>query len=305
MRVVYVLAEYSLHNHIVETHRRARPGDHIAICKVPLVLRGKSRSETVQRIVPKLSQRFLLGKVVEGVAMLAITALPKLMGRGPVFRRLRSIARRHRLPFHRTEDIMSADAMDFIRAQRPDLVVTLFHQIVRQSLIDVPRLGVVNIHPGLIPDFRGIQPYFWELSEGSGRAGATMHFIEDESVDSGGILAQASFDVPPGVSVQRNYYLTCRAAGRLMPRVLAGLESGSLKSVGQDPDAGAYWRWPDSAAFDRLRERGHSLVSWGQLVRLLAGADDDHRALEGLGAEVAGALARADAGAPERPLPGG
>lgn len=305
MRVVYVLAEYSLHNHIVETHRRARPGDHIAICKVPLVLRGKSRSETVQRIVPKLSQRFLLGKVVEGVAMLAITALPKLMGRGPVFRRLRSIARRHRLPFHRTEDIMSADAMDFIRAQRPDLVVTLFHQIVRQALIDVPRLGVVNIHPGLIPDFRGIQPYFWELSEGSARAGATMHFIEDESVDSGGILAQASFDVPPGVSVQRNYYLTCRAAGRLMPRVLAGLESGSLKSVGQDPDAGAYWRWPDSAAFDRLRERGHSLVSWGQLVRLLAGADDDHRALEGLGAEVAGALARADAGAPERPLPGG
>ena len=111
--------------------------------------------------------------------------------------------------------------------------------------------------------------------------------------------------MPPGVSVQRNYYLTCRAAGRLMPRVLAGLESGSLKSVGQDPDAGAYWRWPDSAAFDRLRERGHSLVSWGQLVRLLAGADDDHRALEGLGAEVAGALARADAGAPERPLPGG
>lgn len=276
MRVVYVLAEYSLHNHIVETHRRARPEDHIAICKVPLVLRGKSRSETVQRIVPKLSQRFLLGKVVEGVAMLAITALPKLMGRGPVFRRLRSIARRHRLPFHRTEDIMSADAMGFIRAQRPDLVVTLFHQIVRQALIDVPRLGVVNIHPGLIPDYRGIQPYFWELSEGSGRAGATVHFIEDESVDSGGILAKASYDVPPGVSVQRNYYLTCRAAGRLLPRVIAGLEGGTLAATAQDGEAGAYWRWPDSAAFTRLRARGHSLVSWRQLVGLLAGADDRH-----------------------------
>ena len=285
MRVVYVLAEYSLHNHIVETHRRARPGDHIAICKVPLVLRGKSRSETVQRSVPKLSQRFLLGKVVEGAAMIIITALPKLMGRGPVFRRLRSIARRHRLPFHRTEDIMSADAMDFIRAQRPDLVVTLFHQIVRQALIDLPRLGVVNIHPGLIPDFRGIQPYFWELSEGSGRAGATMHFIEDESVDSGGILAQASFDVPPGVSVQRNYYLTCQAAGRLLPRVIAALEDGTLTATPQDGEAGAYWRWPDSAAFTRLRARGHSLVSWRQLVGLLAGADDGHVSDEWLSGE--------------------
>ena len=133
MRVVYVLAEYSLHNHIVESHRLARPGDHIAICKVPLVLRGKSRSETVHRIVPKLSQRFLAGKVLEGLAILAITALPKLMGRGPVFRRLRTIARRHHLPFHRTEDIMSKETLEFIREQQPDLVVTLFHQIVRQA----------------------------------------------------------------------------------------------------------------------------------------------------------------------------
>lgn len=288
MRVVYLLAEYSLHNHIVESHRSARPGDHIAICKVPLVLRGKSRSETVQRIVPKLSHRFLLGKVVEGVAMLAITALPKLMGRGPVFRRLRTIARRHGLPFHRTEDVMSADTMDFIRAQRPDLVVTLFHQIVRQGLIDVPRLGVVNIHPGLIPDFRGIQPYFWELSEGCGRAGATMHFIEDESVDSGGILAQTSFDVPPGISVQRNYYLTCQAAGRLLPRVIAALEDGTLTATPQDGEAGAYWRWPDSPAFTRLRARGHSLVSWRQLVGLLAGADDGHVSDEWLSGESDG-----------------
>ncbi len=300
MRVVYVLAEYSLHNHIVESHRRSRPGDHIAICKVPLVLRGKSRSETVHRIVPKLSQRFLAGKVLEGLAILAITALPKLMGRGPVFRRLRTIARRHRLPFHRTEDIMSRETLAFIREQEPDVVVTLFHQIVRQELIDLPRLGVVNIHPGLIPEFRGIQPYFWELSEGSERAGATVHFIEDESVDRGGVLAQTSYPVPQGISVQRNYYLTCRAAGRLMPRVFAGLESGSLRPAAQDPDSGAYWRWPDSPAFHRLRERGHSLVSWRQLVRLLAGDDDDHLGEERLGVDLAGTLDRPQGGASGR-----
>jgi len=305
MRVVYVLAEYSLHNHIVESHRLARPGDHIAICKVPLVLRGKSRSETVHRIVPKLSQRFLAGKVLEGLAILVITALPKLMGRGPVFRRLRTIARRHHLPFHRTEDIMSKETLEFIREQQPDLVVTLFHQIVRQALIDLPRLGVVNIHPGLIPDFRGIQPYFWELSEGSERAGATVHFIEDESVDSGGVLAQTSYEVPAGVSVQRNYYLTCRAAGRMMPRVIAGLEAGSLDPQGQDADAGAYWRWPDSAAFDRLRERGHSLVSWRQLVRLLAGADEDPPALERLGADLAGLRDGSHASSAGSPPPAG
>ena len=274
MRVVYVLAEYSLHNHIVETHHRARPDDHIAIVKVPLVLRGRSRTETAQRIVPKLSRRFLAGKLIEGLTVLAVTAIPKLLRRGPVFRRLRDIARRHQLPYLRTGDIMSDEALAFLEAQRPDLVVTLFHQIVRQRLIDLPRLGVVNIHPGLIPSYRGIQPYFWELSEGSPRAGATLHFIEDESIDSGGVLAQTSYPVQAGMSVQRNYYLTCVAAGRLLPRVLAALESSQLRPRRQDPEAGAYWRWPDSAAFDRLVERGHSLLSWRQLVGLLAGHDD-------------------------------
>ncbi|MDG1490807.1 MAG: formyltransferase family protein [Planctomycetota bacterium] len=271
MRIVYVIAEYSLHNHILEAHHRSRPGDQLAIVKVPLVLRGKSRADTAQRIVPQLSHRFLLGKLMEAAGMLAITALPKVLRKGPVFSRLRTIASRHRLPFHRTADIMSPGSLRFIADQQPDLVITLFHQIVRQDLIDIPRLGVMNIHPGLLPSFRGIQPYFWELSEGAQRAGATFHFIEDESVDSGAVLAQASYAVPKGVSVQRNYFLTCLAAGQLLPRVLAALESGALEPQPQDPEAGAYWRWPDSAAFDRLRNRGHALVSLRQLFSLLAG----------------------------------
>lgn len=275
MRVVYVMAEYSLHNHVVVEHLRARPGDTVALVKVPLVLRGKSRGETAARIVPRLSRRFLVGKLVEALALLVITALPKLLRRGPEFLRLRSIARQHGLRFHRSEDIMSAESLAFIEGQRPDVVVTLFHQIVRRRLIDIPRLGVVNLHPGLLPDYRGIQPYFWELCEGAERAGATLHLIEDESIDSGAILGHISYAVQPGMSVQLNYYLTCRAAARLLPECLTGLESGILSPRTQDGDAGAYYKWPDSAAFDRLERRGHRLMSWVQLFALLAGRYDD------------------------------
>ena len=274
MRVVYVMAEYSLHNHLVVEHLRARPGDTVALVKVPLVLRGKSRGETAARIVPRLSRRFLVGKLVEALALLVITTWPKLLRRGPEFLRLRSIARQHGLGFHRSEDIMSPESLAFIESQRPDVVVTLFHQIVRRRLIDIPRLGVVNLHPGLLPDYRGIQPYFWELCEGAPRAGATLHLIEDESIDSGAILGHTSYAVQPGMSVQLNYYLTCRAAARLLPECLAGLENGSLSPRGQDGDAGAYYKWPDSAAFDRLERRGHCLMSWRQLFALLAGRYD-------------------------------
>lgn len=195
MRVVYVLAEYGLHNQIVVEHLRARPMDRVSVVKVPLVLRGKGRGATAARIVPKLSRRFLAGKLVEAGILLAVTATPKLLGRGAVFQRLRPIARRRRLPFHRSPDIMSEETLAFIGDQQPDVVITLFHQIVRTRLI-------------------------------------------------------------------------------ALPRCLAALEDGRLSPAAQDPAAGAYCKWPDSAAFDRLRDRGHALVSWRQLCGLLVGRHD-------------------------------
>ena len=142
---------------------------------------------------------------------------------------------------------------------------------------------MVNIHPGLLPEFRGIQPYFWELSEGYGRAGATLHLIEDMGVDTGGLLARTEYETLPGMSVQLNYYLTCRSAGALLPECIAALGEGALRPRPQTSEDGRYFRWPDSAAFDRLRARGHCLVSLRGLRGIISGKWDefaaDHREL--------------------------
>ena len=269
--VVFLFNDYALHNAIVSDYVAARPGDRVALVKVPLVLKGKSRSETVRRILPQLSRRFVAGKMLEFFVLLALTLLPKLMRRGAVFRRLRWIARRHGLPFLKTDNVMSSDALDFVRAQQPDVVVTVVHQILKGPLIAIPRHGVVNIHPGLLPDFRGIQPYFWELSEGSAEAGPTLHLIEDEGIDTGGVLVASRYPVRPRMSVQHNYFLTARAAAAILPECVEALCEGRLEPRAQDPEEGAYYRWPDSVAFDRLKKRGHCLFSWRQLLRILTG----------------------------------
>ncbi|MEM7244525.1 MAG: formyl transferase [Acidobacteriota bacterium] len=278
MKVVFLLSDYVLHNHVIGEYLAARPDDEVAVVKVPLVLKGKGRRTSAQRIVPQLSRRFTAGKLLEYLALTGITWTPKMLSRGAVFRRLRQTARRHRLPFLKVDDVMSKRSLEFIRRHEPDVVVSLFHQIIKKRLIAIPRLGVVNVHPGVLPQFRGIQPYFWELSEGSDRAGVTLHLIEDESIDTGGVLAEASYPVRPGMSVQLNYYLTCKAAAELLPRCLAALGEGRLTPRSQSADEGAYWRWPDSAAFDRLQERGHPLVSWRQLGEILTGRHDDFTA---------------------------
>ena len=278
MKVLFLLSDYVLHNSLLTHYATMRPGDELAVVKIPLVLKGKGRRGTAERILPQLSRRFAFGKLAEYVSLMTITALPKILGRGAIFRRLRATCRRQKLPFHRTENVMSPETLAFAREFAPDVVVSLCHQILKEPLISLAPLGIVNVHPGLLPDFRGIQPYFWELSEGSMQAGATLHLIEDERVDVGGVLARASYATTPGMSVQLNYYLTIQCAARLLPDCLTALQAGELTPKGQTENEGEYYRWPDSAAFERLRARGHSLTSYRQLFGILNGRFDGHRA---------------------------
>ncbi len=274
MNVVFLINEYSLHNHIITSYLAERPDDKVSILKVPLVVKGKSRVETGKKILPQLSSRFVAEKFVEFLVLGAITWTPKLLPRGAVFRRLRWIAGTHRLPYLEAASIMSPESLDFIRAARPDVIVTLMHQIVKGELLTLASKGIVNIHPGLLPAFRGIQPYFWALSEGAGRTGVTLHLIEDDGVDTGGVLASASFSVPPKSSVSLVYYLTARCAASVLGETLSLMEEGRLTAKAQSPDEGSYYRWPDSAAFSRLWKNGHTLLRISDILSVINGKYD-------------------------------
>lgn len=280
MNVVFLFNEFSLHNHVITDYLRARPQDRVSVVKVPLVLKGKDRLQTASSILPRLPGGFIAAKLSEFVTILALTFMPKLLSRGAVFKRLRWIASRHDLPFHKTDNIMAPETLSFIRSQDPDVIVTLVHQILRKRLIGIPRKGIVNIHPGLLPHFRGIQPYFWELSEGFGYAGATLHLIEDEEIDTGGILVEARFRTWEKMSVQLNYYLTCCCAAKVLPSCLEILEEDRQRPRKQESDEGNYYRWPDEEAFSRLGSCGHSLTSWKDLWGILSGVYDNFEAEE-------------------------
>ena len=201
--------------------------------------------------------------------------MPKILRKGVVFRRLSWIAAKYKLPYHRSLDVMSDETLLFINNQSPDLIITLFHQIIKKKLIEIPRLGIINIHPGILPEFKGIQPYFWELMTNFKRAGATLHFISDESIDTGEILGQASYATWSNMSVQLNYYLTILSAAHLLPKVVLLLEQNKLSPMSQDSTAGAYYKWPDSESINNLLKNGHKVFCYRDLKDILFGRYDN------------------------------
>ena len=84
-----------------------------------------------------------------------------------------------------------------LRALAPDVgVVVAYGHILRRDLLALPRLGMINLHPSLLPELRGAAPVEWAILNGLQRTGVTIMRM-DEGLDSGPILLQIPHDIDP------------------------------------------------------------------------------------------------------------
>lgn len=95
-------------------------------------------------------------------------------------------ADRHAIPLLHLPDLASPAALDQLRAEQIDLMIHAGAGILRQPLLDIPRLGVLNAHMGVLPRYRGMNVAEWAAWEG-GAIGATLHWI-DPGIDTGQII---------------------------------------------------------------------------------------------------------------------
>ncbi|MDH5326918.1 MAG: formyltransferase family protein [Gammaproteobacteria bacterium] len=79
--------------------------------------------------------------------------------------------------------------------QAPDFLVTAcFPYLLPQRLINMAQVAALNLHPSLLPGYRGPHPVFWQLRHGANTVGISLHFLEPE-VDAGALLAQSTVDL--------------------------------------------------------------------------------------------------------------
>jgi methionyl-tRNA formyltransferase len=140
-----------------------------------------------------------------------------------------------------------------LRAVGPDLVICFgFPWLIPPEALAVPRLGVVNMHPALLPRHRGPIPTSWAVRAGDDTYGVTWHRMDAE-FDTGNILAQAPVPMEPDDSDIRVVGpRLIRAAVELLPRVFERLAAGDpgdpQNATGDEPYAG--WFEEDFATID-------------------------------------------------------
>jgi methionyl-tRNA formyltransferase len=156
---------------------------------------------------------------------IATVVLAGQPGRFPA--ELERLATEHGIPLHWVSS--AADTIAILRATSPDVAVAAcFPWLLGKSARAAPRLGILNVHPSLLPTGRGAEPVFWTLRRGEPFTGATLHQM-DAGFDTGPIVAQATMEVPDGIRAPDLESRLMTLGGQLLIEALPALAHGALR----------------------------------------------------------------------------
>jgi methionyl-tRNA formyltransferase len=169
------------------------------------------------------------------------------------------------LPLHFSTELAAAPGGigAFAEGLAPDLVLSvLYRDLLPRPVLASARLAALNLHPSLLPAYRGRAPINWVLVQGEAQTGVTLHHMIGRA-DAGDIAGQRSVSIAPRETALSLYRKLEEEGVRLLAETLPRVAAGTAPRWPQDETRASYfgrrrpedgridWRWP-AARIDRL-----------------------------------------------------
>jgi methionyl-tRNA formyltransferase len=135
---------------------------------------------------------------------------------------------------YRTESVRSDDVYRWLARFQPDVLFSLYYQtLIPVRVLSIPHVGAVNLHPALLPQYRGCWSGAWAIINGEKMTGFTYHFM-DATFDTGNVLFQTLHEVKPDDTAFSLYHRLIDAGMKVFPHVLWLLEHNAtgVKQIG-------------------------------------------------------------------------
>jgi len=173
---------------------------------------------------------------------------------------LKRLADINGIPFFVSPDVNEASFVEKIIEVKCDLLISMsFNQIFKSEILNVPRLGVINCHAGMLPFYRGRNVLNWALINDESSFGITVHYV-DEGIDTGDIIRQEDFpitDEDDYASLLAKAYQGC---AQVLNKSLSDIVEGSV-SVTKQTDIHPL------GFYCCVRKNGDEIVNWNQSSR--------------------------------------
>lgn len=181
------------------------------------------------------------------------------------------------LPVLQPEKIKTDEFTEQLEAMAPDLIVVVaFGQILSKRILDIPRLGCVNVHASLLPRYRGAAPIHWSIINGEAETGVTT-MLMDVGLDTGDMLLKDRIAIGPEMTTAELHDELMAMGGRLLSQTVDGLTAGTIVPEKQDDSLSNYasmlnkencridWQRSAQEIHNQVRGLNSWPVAWSQL----------------------------------------
>lgn len=149
------------------------------------------------------------------------------------------------------------------------IVVAAFGQILPPAVLDLPPLGCINIHPSLLPKYRGAAPINWAIINGESKTGLTTYLM-DEGMDTGPMLLSREVEIEEEETAEKLGERLAALGGKLARETIQGLKEKGLQPIPQDEQGATYApllkktdgliKWEEEA--ERIRNQIRGMLPW-------------------------------------------
>lgn len=163
------------------------------------------------------------------------------------------------------DKVGSAESVGALRALKPDLiVVAAYGQYIPPSVLTLPPSGAINIHPSLLPAYRGASPVQWAIANGEEQTGVTILYVSKD-MDAGDIILQEEAVIGPEDTTATLLPRLAELGATLMLEAVNLIKHGEAPRTPQDEEQASYvhkltkadgridWTMPAKAIRDRIR----------------------------------------------------
>ncbi len=170
---------------------------------------------------------------------------------------LPDFCRKKNIPYNFIWKKNSTEIADWIESLNPDLIVVFsMSQLLKDDILKIPRLGVINLHPSFLPNYRGANPDFWQYHDMEMNPGVTVHYV-NAGEDTGDIIYQERVHIPLGAkSPARLDKLIGELGVSLMLKAIDAIAQGNAPRIPQPAQS------PTPRARNLKPEEHTQIIDW-------------------------------------------
>lgn len=176
--------------------------------------------------------------------MAVITQPDRPSGRGKRIQAspIKEVALDYGLFLLQPENINSEDMIQEIHQLKPDLLILVaYGQILKAQVLKIPILGCLNVHPSLLPKYKGPAPIHWTLIRGEKETGISFLFM-NEKIDAGDMILQKRIEIFPEENYKELSKRLANTSAEMIKGVLARIRTGNYKKTPQPQEKFFYAR---------------------------------------------------------------